>query len=88
MWEKWNNSLPITVQTGPSAHTDVLTYKNNLSRTGLNSTETQLTIANVNSAGFGLKFHRGVWAAALVSAYTEPVRKCRFSRVSFLVHPL
>jgi hypothetical protein len=47
----------VTVQTGPSAHTDVLTYKNNLSRTGLNSTETQLTLANVNSGGFGLKLH-------------------------------
>jgi Bacterial Ig-like domain (group 2) len=48
----------VTVQTaGPSAHTDVLTYKNNLSRTGLNSTETQLTTANVKSAGFGVKLH-------------------------------
>jgi hypothetical protein len=35
---------------------DVLTYHNNNSRTGLNSKETTLTLANVNSATFGKLF--------------------------------
>jgi len=38
--------------TGPG--TDVTTYKNDISRSGLNSTETTLTTANVNSSSFGL----------------------------------
>jgi hypothetical protein len=38
--------------TGPG--TDVTTYKNDVSRSGLNSTETTLTTANVNSSSFGL----------------------------------
>jgi len=50
-------STGLTVQTASSsAHTDVLTYKNDLSRSGLNSSETVLTTANVNSTNFGLKF--------------------------------
>jgi PQQ enzyme repeat len=36
-----------------SSHTDVVTYKNDVARTGQNLTETVLTPANVNSAGFG-----------------------------------
>ncbi len=35
---------------------DVLTYHNNNSRTGLNSSETTLTLSNVNSASFGKLF--------------------------------
>ena len=53
-----SGSTGVTVQTSTStSHTDVLTYKNDLSRTGLNATETLLTTANVNSANFGLKLH-------------------------------
>ena len=39
--------------TGP-AGTDVLTYKNDLSRSGQNLSETTLTPSNVTSASFGL----------------------------------
>jgi hypothetical protein len=38
--------------SGP--RTDVTTYKNDLSRSGLNATESILTTANVNSSSFGL----------------------------------
>jgi outer membrane protein assembly factor BamB len=38
----------------PAAHTDVLTYKDDLARTGADLTETRLTPANVNSSSFGL----------------------------------
>jgi hypothetical protein len=38
----------------PPAHgTDVITYKNDLARTGQNLTESVLTLANVSSTGFG-----------------------------------
>jgi outer membrane protein assembly factor BamB len=39
----------------PSQHTDVVTYKNDLARTGQNLTESVLTPGNVNSASFGLE---------------------------------
>lgn len=46
-----------TVLWTTAAHTqDVLTYHNNNARTGLNSKETILTAANVNSASFGKLF--------------------------------
>ncbi|HEY1314437.1 MAG TPA: PQQ-binding-like beta-propeller repeat protein, partial [Steroidobacteraceae bacterium] len=45
--------LSVTNGAAP-AGTDVLTYKNDLSRTGLNPTESLLTPANVSSATFGL----------------------------------
>ncbi len=50
-----SRSAMLTVTSGPvAAGTDVLTYKNDLSRTGQNLTESILTPANVTSSGFGL----------------------------------
>jgi hypothetical protein len=42
-----------TTPSGPG--TDVTTYKNDLSRSGLNPTESTLTLSNVNSSSFGLQ---------------------------------
>jgi hypothetical protein len=50
----YSNTATATTAAASSAHTDVLTYKNDLARTGQNTTESILTPANVNSAGFGL----------------------------------
>ncbi|MBS0379828.1 MAG: immunoglobulin domain-containing protein [Proteobacteria bacterium] len=47
-----SSNATLTV-TPASPGTDVVTYKNDHSRTGQNLTETQLTTANVNSATFG-----------------------------------
>jgi hypothetical protein len=50
-----SRSATLTVTSGAiPAGTDVLTYKNDLSRSGQNSSETTLTPANVNSSSFGL----------------------------------
>ena len=40
--------------SSPSAPTDVLTYKNDLSRSGQNLTESTLTLSNVTASSFGL----------------------------------
>ena len=50
----YSNTATATTAAASTAHTDVLTYKNDLARTGQNTTESILTPANVNSAGFGL----------------------------------
>jgi chitodextrinase len=50
----YSNSATATTAAASSVHTDVLTYKNDLARTGQNNTESTLTPASVNSARFGL----------------------------------
>ena len=48
-----SNAATLTVNAAPPATTDVLTYHNDIARTGQNITETTLTTSNVNSAQFG-----------------------------------
>ncbi len=50
-----SRSASLTVTSGPApAGIDVLTYKNDLRRTGQNLSESMLSPANVNSSSFGL----------------------------------
>jgi hypothetical protein len=48
-----SNPAVLTVNAAPPATTDVLTYHNDIARTGQNLTETTLTTSNVTSAKFG-----------------------------------
>src|ERR1022692_2295471 len=48
-----SNAATLTVNAAAPAATDVLTYHNDIARTGQNLTETTLTTSSVNSANFG-----------------------------------
>jgi hypothetical protein len=48
-----SNPATLTVSSGTASATDVVTYHNDIARTGQNLSETILTTANVNSTTFG-----------------------------------
>jgi hypothetical protein len=48
-----SNAATLTVNAAVAATTDVLTYHNDIARTGQNLTESTLTTSNVNSSTFG-----------------------------------
>ena len=50
----------VSTSVTPQSHTNVLTYHNDISRTGQNITETTLTPANVNASSFGKLFSLSV----------------------------
>ena len=50
----YSNIATVATPASVSVHTDVVTYKNDLARTGQNLTESALTTANVNASSFGL----------------------------------
>jgi len=50
-----SRSALLTVSGGSAQGTDIVTYKYDMARTGLNPRETTLTTANVNANTFGLK---------------------------------
>jgi len=50
-----SSSPPPPAGPTPTQHTDVVTYKNDLARTGQNLTESVLTLNDVNSSSFGLQ---------------------------------
>ena len=49
-----SSNATLTITTAPASGTDVVTYKNDVLRTGQNLTETTLTPGNVGSTTFGL----------------------------------
>ncbi|MGA9641493.1 MAG: immunoglobulin domain-containing protein [Terriglobales bacterium] len=54
------NSTAATLTVSPPGPTDVLTYHNDIARTGQNSTELTLTPGNVNAAKFGQVSYYGM----------------------------